>query len=183
MSPPRFLLACVLIAVLYGIAHDLVTAHVAIEYFTVHHPRLVDSDSPIVMALLWGFLATFWVGGIAGLVLLAVSRWGRAPQLNLRRVLRSYTWLAVASLFLAMITIPTVLGLAETIPAEKRRPTYESDRRLVAVGMAHAVSYGAATWLTAGLAGWIVLKRYRLSRQAGSAAPGGDRGHRPNSHT
>lgn len=31
-------LACCL-----GIAMDLVTANVAVEYFTVHHPKLVDS--------------------------------------------------------------------------------------------------------------------------------------------
>lgn len=176
-------MACVAIAVLYGIVHDLVTAHVAVEYFTVHHPRLVDSESPVVMAFLWGFLATFWVGGIAGAVLLGVSRLGRAPQFDLRRVLRSYVALSVVAWIFAMLTIPAVMALAGTIPDEKRRPTYESDRRLVAVGMAHAVSYGAAMWLTAGLAGWIVFRRYRLSRQAGSAVRDGDRGHPPNSRT
>lgn len=152
--------ACVGIAILYGIAHDLITANLAVEYFTVHHPHLVESESPFVMALLWGFLATFWVGGIAGAVLIAANSLGRWPKLNLVRVLRGYVSMAVVAFALAMLTLIGVMALSATIPVSKRRPSYEQDRRMVAVGMAHAVSYGSATWLTAGLAVWVLFKRF-----------------------
>lgn len=49
-----FLLQVVLLSCLLGIALDMVTANVAVEYFTGHHPHVVDSDSPWVLALVWG---------------------------------------------------------------------------------------------------------------------------------
>lgn len=48
------ILGCIGIACALGIAVDLVTAHVAVEYFTVHHPKLIDRTDPLSMALLWG---------------------------------------------------------------------------------------------------------------------------------
>lgn len=65
----RTVLDAVLLSIAYGIAHDLVTAHIWVEYFTVHHAKIIESESPIAMALLWGFLATFWVGLIAGILM------------------------------------------------------------------------------------------------------------------
>ena len=41
-------------AVVYGVLHDQVTARICIEYFTIGHPRLIDSDSPTVLGLLAG---------------------------------------------------------------------------------------------------------------------------------
>lgn len=52
----------VIAAVIYGIIHDQVTARICVEYFTVGHPRLIDSDSPPVLGLFWGIVATWWAG-------------------------------------------------------------------------------------------------------------------------
>lgn len=49
-----FLVQVVAATCCLGLAIDLVTANVAVEYFTVHHPKVVDSESPWVMALVWG---------------------------------------------------------------------------------------------------------------------------------
>jgi hypothetical protein len=45
-------------AIVYGIVHDQITARICIEYFTIGHPRLIDSDSPTVLGLFWGVVAT-----------------------------------------------------------------------------------------------------------------------------
>ncbi len=70
----RIVLVCVGAAVGYGVLHDLVTAHICVEYFTVGHPLIIASDSPVVMALFWGVVATWWVGLILGLGLAVAAR-------------------------------------------------------------------------------------------------------------
>ena len=62
----RFILKTLFAASCLGVAMDMVTAHVAVEYFTVHHPHVVNSKSPLVMALVWGVGASWWFGLIAG---------------------------------------------------------------------------------------------------------------------
>lgn len=56
-------------AVLYGAVRDQVTARICLEYFTVMHPPLVESQSPTVVALAWGVVATWWMGLLLGLPL------------------------------------------------------------------------------------------------------------------
>ena len=59
-------LMCVIAAVSYGIAHDQVTARVCVEYFTVGHPTMFDTDDPTRLGLGWGIIATWWVGLLLG---------------------------------------------------------------------------------------------------------------------
>ena len=63
MEFAKIVLLSVLAAVGYGIAHDSVTAHVCVEYFSVAHPPIFGgTHSPILLALGWGVIATWWVG-------------------------------------------------------------------------------------------------------------------------
>lgn len=49
---------CVLAAVVYGLLHDQVTAHLCVEYFSVAHPPVFHTGSPFLLALGWGVIAT-----------------------------------------------------------------------------------------------------------------------------
>ena len=80
----RILLLSILAAIGYGILHDMVTAHVCVEYFTVAHPFVIASQSPIVLALVWGVIATWWVGLILGLGLTAAANLGSRPRIDAR---------------------------------------------------------------------------------------------------
>jgi hypothetical protein len=123
-----------------GIALDMVTAHLAVEYFTVHHPTIVQTERPWLLALVWGVAASWWFGAIAGTILGLVNHWRREP-LPARMILR---WGAVACLALWCLMIAIVLGvlgLSSTIPDDLRRPTFESDRRLMAVALTHQYEY------------------------------------------
>lgn len=60
---------CIGSAVCYGIAHDQITARVCVEYFTIGHPPVFDTNSPTLPGLGWGVLATWWVGAISGIPL------------------------------------------------------------------------------------------------------------------
>ena len=66
------------VAAAYGILHDLITAHVCVEYFTIGHPRIVDSESPLVLALVWGVVA-MWAVFAAALVAALRRRPGLRP--------------------------------------------------------------------------------------------------------
>jgi len=135
-----FVLQVVAATCLLGIAIDVITANVAVEYFTVHHPHVVDSDSPWVMAVVWGVGASWWFGLIAA-VLIWWMNTRRATPLPRKRVFH----MVVPSMILIWVIMMGILGgvyaLAGQIPAEERRPTFESDRRLMAVAMSHASEY------------------------------------------
>ncbi len=148
-------------AVVFGIAHDLVTANLSVEYFTVHHPTIIPSESPWVMALLWGFLATFWVGAIGGALVAGANLLGRAPSLpwsTIQRAMRvglAVLWVA------AMTALASIYTFAGTLPQFERRPTFEQDRRLVAVAFTHVFSYAGAAILILALMLWVAVKRHR----------------------
>jgi len=128
-------LACVL-----GICLDLVTANVAVEYFSVHHPRIVETESPWVLAIVWGIGASWWFGAISGVIVATVNHRCQEP-LEPTPILK---WVAVAcfAIWLIMIAILlTVFAIASMVPEESRRPTFDYDRRLIAVAMAHQCEY------------------------------------------
>ncbi|MBN1395803.1 MAG: hypothetical protein JW959_12345, partial [Pirellulales bacterium] len=71
MEPLKILLLCVDAAIVYGVLHDQVTARVCVEYFTVGHPPVFATDSPTLLAFGRGFIATWWVGLILGVLAIA----------------------------------------------------------------------------------------------------------------
>lgn len=80
--------ACVLAACGYGILHDQITARVSVEYFTIGHPRIVPSEDPTVLGLVWGVVATWWVGLILGVGLALVAQAGSWPRRSPRSLVR-----------------------------------------------------------------------------------------------
>jgi len=156
MQALGIVLLCLAAAVAYGILHDLVTAHVCVEYFSVFHPRLIDSDDPVVLALFWGVVATWWVGLPLGAILAAAARAGSRPQWPVGRLVRP-----VGVLLAVMAAAAACAGgvgywgavqgatappawIAERIPAEKHAA-------FVGDWWAHDASYAA------GILGGLVL--------------------------
>jgi hypothetical protein len=77
---------CVLAGVLYGVLHDQVTARVCVEYFTVFHPPVFATQSPTLLGIGWGVIATWWVGAILGVVLGLASRMGGRAKMTVRQI-------------------------------------------------------------------------------------------------
>ncbi len=65
----QIVLLCIAAAVSYGILHDQFTVRVCVEYFTVGHLPIFGDQPPTILAILWGTVATWWVGLILGLCL------------------------------------------------------------------------------------------------------------------
>lgn len=105
---------CVVASIAYGIAHDLVTAHLCVEYFTIGHPKVIESQAPVALALTWGVLATWLLGAAGGLVLAAAARLGPYPKRTVRHLLKP-----LGFALLAMAVLAALGGLAGHVAASQ----------------------------------------------------------------
>src|SRR5437764_5416693 len=107
MRPALAIIAlCIGSAVIYGILHDQITARVCVEYFTIGHPPVFPTESPPLLGIGWGIIATWWVGLLLGIPLAIAARAGRRPRRGVRSLVRP-----VVSLLLAMGCCALVAGL------------------------------------------------------------------------
>lgn len=128
-----------MIASLLGIALDLVTAHVAVEYFTVHHPKVVDSEEPLVMALVWGIGASWWFGAIAGLILSIVNTTGPKPWAPKDVLILVAKACGILWLIFMLILGTCYFGFG-FLPI-KHDAKFEGNRRMMAVAVTHLTEY------------------------------------------
>lgn len=150
----------------YGIVHDQITARVCVEYFTIGHAPVFDTDDPTLLGLGWGVLASWWVGLILGVPLAAVARLGRWPKRSARSLVRPIAWLMLITAVCAAIA--GVIGwllarngvvfllndLHDRVPREKHVP-------FLACLWAHSASYFIGF-----VGGIIVIVRVGRSRLA-----------------
>ena len=157
-----FVVWCVAASVVYGWLHDAVTAQVCPEYFLPpYHPVLIATESPLALAAIWGVVATFWAGLALGVMLALANSLGSARSFPWRWITRRLLWGLCGSLLVAYAILGVVMGLSARIPTEIRQPTFEVDRRLVAVALAHQWSYAATVTWACMLMTWIVWKRVK----------------------
>ena len=164
------MLLCIAAAVVYGIIHDQITARICVEYFTIAHPPLVNSDSPTVLGLAFGAAATWWVGALLGVVLATCCEagpWPRIPPRDLvKPILILLGVMAVLATSAGFIGYHVGIGKQQTdwwiyegIP-ENRMARFSAD------AWAHLASYafgalgGIALWT------WALLRRRSLARSA-----------------
>ena len=160
---------CIGAAVTYGMLHDLVTAHVCVEYFTIGHDRLIESEHPVVLALLWGVIATWYVGAVLAIPLACAARCGTAPPLLVADLVRPLvTLLAIMAVSAALAgLVGWVLAMRQGL----RLPgalgdLVASDRhaRFIAAWWAHAASY--LVGFVGGLTLPVLVWRRRQARVA-----------------
>ena len=172
----RIVLFAMLAAIAYGIIHDLITAHLCVEYFTIAHPPVFPTESPFLLGLGWGIIATWWVGLALGVGLAAAARLGAEPRFGLGTVRRPIVLVMIASALSACLAgivgaLLVIRGIAPlpsewhaAIPAEKHVA-------FSAAAWAHGASYAAG-----GLGGLFVIghtiRRRRRLRGTLSTAKG-----------
>lgn len=143
-------LLCVVAAVVYGVLHDQVTVRVCPEYFTVYHPRLIDTDSLTMIALAWGVAATWWMGAALGIPVAICARAGRNPAFSARQLLRP-----IGTLLLVMAVSALTAGL---IGYHRATP---ADARFNADYYAHLTSYRVGGVGGLALCLWLLYTRWR----------------------
>lgn len=149
----KFVLECTLWAILLGLAMDMVTAHVDVRYFSVHHPPIFEHPTSLNMALYWGIAASWWFGTISALVFAALKslfqwRWDYDRLSQLVRRSCMVLWVVF------MLELVGFYLLAGAVDFKQVSDNREADRRLIAVAFTHASEY-----LFGGIAlAWIILR-------------------------
>jgi hypothetical protein len=169
----KIMVFSVLAAICYGILHDQVTAHICVEYFSIAHPPVFPTNSPFLLALGWGIIATWWVGLPLGFLAAAAARIGRGNRLSFAQVRPMILRLLVAMALCALAAGAVGAGLA----ASGSRPLLDGWSRIIppekwtafsADQWAHLASYAS------GIAGGLVVTGFilwqRLTRQSVSAS-------------
>jgi len=172
MQSLRIILLALLAAIGYGIAHDQVTARICVEYFTIGHPPVFPTDSPTLLAIGWGIIATWWVGLPLGLLLSAAAQLGSRPPITatyLRRPIAVLLLVMAASAAVAGVVggVLAVMGqvwlvapMSALVPPERQLPF------LVDLWM-HSASYASGIVGGVALAVWTWRQRGTLGVAAG----------------
>lgn len=164
-------------AVIYGVVHDEITAHLCVEYFSVTHPHLINSESPTLLALAWGVVATWWVGLGLGLLIAVAARAGRWPRLDAQELVTP-----VLILLLTMGVLATLAGFAGYNLSAEGRIEVPSDVRFVVpearlnrwmgVWYAHNASYDVGFVGGVVVAVLTVMTRRRRAASLAESGPG-----------
>ena len=104
---------CVVSAVLYGIVHDQITARICVEYFTIGHPPVFHTESPTLLGLGWGVIATWWVGALLGIPVAIAARVGSRPKRSAASLIRP-----TCALLAVMAIIAAVAGVVGYVLAK-----------------------------------------------------------------
>jgi hypothetical protein len=142
----RIALFATFAAMIYGVLHDQITAHLCVEYFTIAHPPVFPTNEPFPLALGWGILATWWVGLSLGLGLAAAARLGAAPKLGLSELRRPILMLMISSAIaacLAGVSGATLMAYGISPVPGGWGPVIPPDKHVAfsAVAWAHTASY------------------------------------------
>lgn len=146
MTTVKIIISTLIVAISYGIIHDMITAHLCVEYFTIGHPKIIESESPVLLALIWGIIATWWVGLPMGLLIAGFSQLGKKPKLEYREVMKLIIRLILMMFGIALfagvvgyfLTELNVIHLVSRL-AEQMDSTNHS--KFLATGWAHTSSY------------------------------------------
>ena len=169
MASLRIILLCVLSAVVYGILHDQVTARVCVEYFTVGHPNIFHTESPTLLAIGWGFVATWWVGLILGILAALAARCGPFPKFGAAHLVRPILCLlvvvAATSLVAGIVGYEMAKAGAVKLPESLaiRIPTAHRNQFLADL-VAHQTAYAVGFLGGIVLCGWVLVQRWKMMK-------------------
>jgi hypothetical protein len=161
------ILMCVLAAVGYGVVHDQITVRTCLEYFTVFHPKVIDSTDPTTLGFFWGFWATWWAGLLLGIPLAMAARVGSRPKRTVGSLRKPVLLLLGLMAGFALVsgvagytlgTMGTILVPAELlngIPAQK----YAGFQACL---FAHQMSYNVAFVGGGMIIAWVWVSRKRM---------------------
>ena len=139
----------VVAAMLYGVAHDQVTSRICIEYYTIGHARVFETDSATLLALGQGILSTWWYGLVLGLPLAAAARMGSKPTTKAGTLRRPLGFLLLRVAFYSFLGgiagyYAASQGWVYLVDTLAHRIVDEREAVFIAVLWAHWTAYGSA---------------------------------------
>jgi hypothetical protein len=145
----KILLMSVVASLLYGVAHDQVTARICIEYFTIGHARVFESDSLTLLALGQGILSTWWYGMLLGIPLAAAARAGSKPKTKAATLRRPLGFLVLRVAIYSLLGglagyYAASQGWVTLVGSLAHQVVDERGAVFIAVLWAHWTAYGSA---------------------------------------
>ena len=165
----KIVILSILAAVTYGMVHDQITARICVEYFTLGHPKIIESTDPTALAFAWGVVATWWVGLPLGVVLGMAALVGSWPRLSARQLIKP-----LACLLLVMFVGAAAAGVVGYFtrnnyildPELSAQLSSDTQDRFIVNGFAHSASYFLGEWGGLVLSGVVLWRRSRLARRS-----------------
>jgi tryptophan-rich sensory protein len=162
----RILGQVVLMAAIYGIIHDQITARIDPAYFNVDHPDLgfpeiFHSASPTVLAFAWGIVATVPLATVLGSMIAISAQAGNYPQISSRQLLKP-----LLVVFCAMAALAVTGGIWGYHAWTAQSKSFVA-RREMADFCAHLMSYCGGLLGALALVVYIVVRR-RNARHSGA---------------
>jgi len=165
----KIIFGCIVASVLYGIVHDQFTARICVEYFTEFHPPVFATQSPTLLGIGWGIIATWWAGAIIGLLLSTAARSGTRNRLAARQLAPSVACLMIAMALCALV-FGTIGYFRGAVPADVQELLpRELHRRFLADWWAHSASYASGFLGGLTLCVIVLVKRFRVPPVASSS--------------
>lgn len=164
----EIILLCIMAAIVYGIVHDQITARICVEYFTVFHPPVFETDDPTLLGLGWGVIATWWVGLIMGVLLASAARFGSWPKFTARQLIKPLTIMLLCTASLAVLagSVSYLLAVRQMTYMDAASSIYIVPEHRVGFLVdlwAHLASYIGGFFGGSILSVWVVFKRRRIS--------------------
>jgi hypothetical protein len=141
------------------------------------HPPVFSTDSPTLLALGWGVIATWWVGLLLGIPAAFVSKLGSWPKYDAAALIRP-----VCGLLVAMACAALVAGLAGYFVADaggvrlvellRSRVPVAKHSAFLADLWAHLVAYGVGFLGGLTVCGWVLFRRWRMAATMPGTAHG-----------
>ena len=163
----KIVLLSVLAAITYGVLHDQITARICVEYFTIGHVRMWPTDNPTMHGLIWGVIATWWVGAFLGLLLAVAGRFGPGRKRTWRELVRPLRNVLIATAVLAtLVGIATaLLAFANDFQFGRRWGSSiprEKHAAFLTCLMIHNASYLGAAVFGLTLVLWVARSRWKV---------------------
>ncbi len=161
----RILGLIVLMAALYGIVHDQITARIYPAYFNVDHPDLgypaiFHSSSPTVLAFAWGIVATVPLATVLGTMIAIAAQAGGGSRISANDLFKPLL------LVFGSMALMAVAGGIWGYHAWQADSKLFVARREMADFCAHLMSY------CGGLLGAVVLMIWIVIHRRNAGAPG-----------
>ena len=159
----RILGLIVLMAAIYGIVHDQITARIYPAYFNVDHPDLgypaiFHSSNPTILAFAWGIVATVPLATVLGTMIALAAQAGRGPRISARNLFKPLL------LVFGIMAIMAVAGGIWGYHAWQADSKLFVARREMTDFFAHLMSYCGGFSGALVLAIWIVIHRRNAFR-------------------
>lgn len=164
MTALKIIVSTLIAVMSYGIIHDMITAHLCVDYFTIGHPKIIESESPMLLALTWGIIATWWVALPMGLLIAGFNQLGKKPSMEYRKVMMMLLKLILIMFGIALFAglvgyVLTELNIIYLLPRLAEQMDSTKYIKFLAAGWAHTSSY------LSGVIGTIIVCRIIFKRR------------------